>query len=175
MVAVIYGSSTLNTEYVAERIVRAFGDDTADLHNVKTADPELIVRRSSLVFVTSTWGTGDLQDDWELFFPRVQGIDMSGKTIGLVGVGDQENYPDTFCDSIRILYDFVISHGGAIVGETSTDGYNFKQSRSVLKGMFVGLVVDEDSQADKSDERISLWVERVRPRLAVSAVNSGSL
>lgn len=165
MVAVIYGSSTLNTEFVAERLVQAFGTDVAELFNVKETDPGVIVNRASLVFVTSTWGTGDLQDDWEVFLPRLNTIDMNGKTVGLVGVGDQENYPDTFCDSIRILYDFVIARGGKIVGATSTEGYTYRQSRSVLEGSFVGLVVDEDSQSDKTDERISIWVETVRPYL----------
>ena len=165
MVAVIYGSSTLNTEFVAQRLVQAFGGEVAELHNVKDLDPKTIIDRSSLVFVTSTWGTGDLQDDWEIFFPRLETINMTGKTIGLVGVGDQENYPDTFCDSIRILYDTVISRGGSVVGATSTEGYTFRQSRSVRDGRFVGLVVDEDSQSDKTDERINLWVEQVRPHL----------
>lgn len=63
MVAIIYGSSTLNTEYVAQRIAETFGSATADLHNVKDLDPGLILERSSLVCISSTWGRGDLQDD----------------------------------------------------------------------------------------------------------------
>ncbi len=165
MVAVIYGSTTLNTEFVAQRLLRAFGESVADLHNIRELDPQLIANRSSLVFVTSTWGAGDLQDDWEDFLPRLGDIDMSGKTVALVGVGDQENYPDAFCDSIRILYDFVVSRGAAVVGETGTEGYKFRFSRAVRDGMFVGLVLDEDSQSSMTDERILLWVQQVRPHL----------
>lgn len=54
MVAIIYGSSTLNTEYVAQRIAETFGSATADLHNVKDLDPGLILERSSLVCISST-------------------------------------------------------------------------------------------------------------------------
>lgn len=162
MIAVIYGSSTLNTEYSAQRIQAAFGDGVADLHNVKHVEPRLIAERDNLVLISSTWGTGDLQDDWELFFPELDSIDFTGKTVGLVGVGDQENYPDTFCDGIALLYDKVLGRGGAIVGTTSTEGYSFTRSNAVRDGVFVGLILDEDSQSDKSEERIQEWVARYR-------------
>lgn len=165
MVAVVYGSSTLNTEFVAQRVTRAFGEGQADMHNVKHADPAVVAARSSMVFISSTWGAGDLQDDWEVFLPRLENLDMTGKTVGLVGVGDQVNYPDNFCDSIAILHDFVVHRGGRIVGATSTEGYRFRYSRAVRDDMFLGLVIDEDSQADKSDERISRWVRAVREDL----------
>jgi flavodoxin I len=160
MIAVIYGSSTLNTEYSAQRIQAAFGDGSADLHNVKHLEVDLLRRRNNLVLVSSTWGTGDLQDDWELFYPHLDEVDFHGKTVGLVGLGDQENYPDTFCDGISLLYDKVMERGGRIVGSTSVEGYTYTRSRAVRNGRFVGLILDEDSQADQSDDRIRQWVQR---------------
>ncbi|MFP4151633.1 MAG: flavodoxin [Alkalispirochaeta sp.] len=162
MIAVIYGSSTLNTEYSAQRIQAAFGDGVADLHNVKHLETALLQERSLFVLISSTWGTGDLQDDWELFYPHLDKVDFHGKTVGLVGLGDQENYPDTFCDGIALLYDKVIERGGTIIGTTDTEGYNFTRSKAVRDGRFVGLILDEDSQADKSDERIREWVASYR-------------
>lgn len=162
MVAVVYGSSTLNTEFVAQRLVKAFGENAAELYNVKDIHADLIRDRDFLVFVTSTWGAGDLQDDWETFFPQLNAIDFSGKTVGLVGVGDQENYPENFCDSIALLHEAVVGHGGEIVGYTAAEGYSFKQSRALRGKQFVGLVLDEDNQADRTDERIRDWVATVR-------------
>lgn len=170
MVAVIFGSSTLNTEFVAQRVARVFGEAVADLHNVKTVTPDILSERRSLVFVTSTWGAGDLQDDWEAFLPQLEQMDFHGKTVGLVGVGDQENYPDTFCDSIALLYEIVIARGATVVGATSTDGYTFNHSRSARDETFVGLVLDEDNQADRSDQRIRAWVRDVRPGLVGTGV-----
>ncbi|HKK49608.1 MAG TPA: flavodoxin [Alkalispirochaeta sp.] len=161
MVTIIYGSSTLNTEYVSQRLAAAFGPDRAELFNVSTIASDLIRERRSLVFVSSTWGVGDLQDDWEAFFPQVEDIDFSDKTVALVGVGDQENYPETFCDSIAILYDAVTDRGGTIVGWTDTDDYTFTSSRAVRDGRFIGLVIDEDNQADRTDNRIREWVKHV--------------
>ena len=166
MVAIIYGSSTMNTEYVSQRLAAAFGSDQETLYNVKGIDPAVIEQSRNIVFVTSTWGAGDLQDDWEEFFPRLEEMDFSGKVIGLVGVGDQENYPDTFCDGISHLYEVVVRRGGRVVGPTNTEGYNFKQSRSVKDGDFVGLVIDEDNQADRTDERIRDWVAAVSGEFA---------
>jgi flavodoxin I len=166
MVAIIYGSSTLNTEFVSQRLAAAFGADRAELFNVSSITPDLIRDREFLVFVSSTWGVGDLQDDWEAFFPEVEPLDFSGKTVGLVGVGDQENYPDTFCDSIAILYDTVTKRGGSVVGWTDTEGYSFSSSRAVRDGRFIGLIVDEDNQADRTDDRIREWVKQVAPALS---------
>lgn len=166
MVAIIYGSSTLNTEYVSQRLAAAFGPERAELFNVSTITPELIKERNDLIFVSSTWGVGDLQDDWEAFFPNVEGMDFSGKRVGLVGVGDQENYPETFCDSIAILYDTVMQHGGTIVGGTDTEGYTFTSSRAVRDGRFIGLILDEDNQADRTDERIREWVKQNSPEFS---------
>ncbi len=165
MVAIIYGSSTLNTEYVSQRLAAAFGPDRAELFNVSTISPGLIKDRGSLVFVSSTWGVGDLQDDWEAFLPQVETLDFSGKTVALVGVGDQDNYPETFCDSIAILYDMVIGQGGTIVGWTDTEGYSFTSSRAVRDGRFIGLIIDEDNQADRTNDRIREWVKQVAPTL----------
>ncbi len=166
MIAVIFGSSTMNTEFAAQRVVRAFGSDTADLHDVKTISSSLIERRRSMVFITSTWGAGDLQDDWEAFFPQLQQMDLTGKIFALVGLGDQENYPDSFCDSIALLNQCILQQGGIVVGETSTEGYNFKHSRAARDHTFVGLVLDEDNQADLTDTRIRDWVSTVRPLLS---------
>ncbi len=166
MVAIVYGSSTLNTQFVAERLLAAFGSAVAELYNVTDVSVELLQRYDGLVFVSSTWGSGELQDDWERFFPRLDTLDLSDTPVGLVGVGDQENYPEQFCDSIRLLHDKVIERGGRVVGSTSTDGYSFKTSRSVEKGRFIGLVIDEDNQADRTDERIRDWVRGVAPELA---------
>lgn len=165
MIAVIYGSSTLNTEFAAQRLTQAFGTDAADLHNVREVDPEILVNRRAQVLVTSTWGAGDLQDDWEAFLPTFEEIDYSNKVVGLVGLGDQENYPEAFCDSIFHLYERVLRQGARVVGATSTEGYTFSQSKAVRGTQFIGLVLDEDNQADLSDGRIRGWVQQVRAQL----------
>ena len=49
-----------------------------------------------------------------------------------------------------------------MVGKTSTDGYSFNDSRAVVDGEFVGLVIDENNQSELTDERIKTWIEMVK-------------
>ena len=68
-IGIFYGSSTGNTEAAAEQLQKEFGADNArifDVSDVKASDLE---GYSNLIFGSSTWGIGDLQDDFEGFLP----------------------------------------------------------------------------------------------------------
>lgn len=162
-VGIVYGSSTGNTRDVAVKLHAILG---GDLHDVTEIDAETIGRYDKLVFATSTWGAGDLQDDWEAFLPTLDAIDFAGKRVGILGLGDQEHYPDIFADAMAILADKVEERGGRIVGLTATDGYTYERSRAVRKGRFLGLAVDEDSQSGRTDERLHGWAEQLRREFA---------
>lgn len=56
--------------------------------------------------------------------------------------------------------------GANIVGAVSTDGYTFDESEAVKDGKFVGLALDADNESDKTEERISNWVEQIRSDFA---------
>ena len=49
-----------------------------------------------------------------------------------------------------------------IVGAVSTDGYDFEESDAVVDGKFVGLPLDEDNEADKTEDRLSAWVSELK-------------
>ena len=161
-IGIFYGSSTGNTRDVSEKLQNAFGVETADLHNIADTEIETLTRYKNLVFAVSTWGAGDLQDDWEDFFPNLDSVDFTGKKVAVMCLGDQENYPDAFADAMVILTDKIAELGGTVVGETSVEGYSFDVSKSARNGKFAGLVIDEDSQSDKTDQRIGKWVDRLR-------------
>jgi flavodoxin I len=157
-IGIFYGSSTGNTKDVSVKLQEALG---GDLHNITDVDADAIAGYDSLVFATSTWGAGDLQDDWEDFFPNLDEIDFSGKKVAIMGLGDQDNYGDTFVDGMQILADKVEELGGEIVGHTSTEGYEYDNSEAEKDGRFIGLVIDEDNQSDLTDERIRNWVAQL--------------
>ena len=134
----------------------------ADLISV-SADAVKKVQDYDIVLLgSSTWGLGDLQDDWEGLLDDLGSADLSGKKVGFFGTGDQDGYPDTFVDAIGLLYEAVAGSGADFIGATDTDGYNFDESKAVKDGKFVGLVIDEDNQSDASDERIDNWVSAVK-------------
>ena len=162
-IGIIFGSSTGNTKDVTLQLQEAVG---GEIHDVADVDVSTFESYRFLVLVTSTWGMGELQDDWEEFLPSLDSIDLSGKKIAIVGLGDQVNYSDMFCDSMLILADKVVERGAVLVGGTPVDGYSFDNSRAVKDGRFVGLAIDEDSQSDKTAGRIREWAADLKREFA---------
>ncbi|MFW5689641.1 MAG: flavodoxin [Spirochaetota bacterium] len=164
-IGIFFGSSTGNTEDAAKRIAQAFGGD-AEATEISSTTEDDILGFDKIIFGASTWGTGDLQDDFEDFMGTLEGMDFSGKKVAVFGLGDQENYPDTFVDAIGIIAKAVQGAGGTIVGKVSTDGYTFDSSEAEDGGKFLGLPLDEDNQADQSQDRIAAWVSQLKQEFA---------
>lgn len=163
-IGIFYGSSTGHTEKVAELIKNAFGDDAVTI-NVDDATEKDLSKFQNLVFGTPTWDIGSMQDDWEDFIDTVKKADLKKKKVALFGLGDQENYPDSFADGIGVLYD-EIAKKTTVVGHWPTEGYTFDESDAVKDGKFVGLIIDEDNQPKLTEERVKKWVEALKKEFA---------
>lgn len=161
-IAIFYGSSTGNTKSVAHSIADKLSGFDVHLADISNAAAEHLTEFSCLIFGTSTWGYGDIQDDWESFLPKLKKVDLKGKSVALFGLGDGEAYPDTFVDGIADIYDAVLKGGAQVVGQVSTDGYNFSESRAVKGGVFVGLPLDEDNQSNLTNQRLEVWVGELK-------------
>jgi flavodoxin I len=159
-VGIFYGSTSGTTRKIAEKIKKALGKE-AHLHNIHESDVKAIAQYENLVFGTSAWGIGDMQDDWEHFIDNLNEIDFKGKKVALFGLGDQEEYPDSFVDGLGTMY-CRLPDKSVVVGEWPKDGYNFYFSLAEKDGKFVGLVLDEHHQADLSDDRIQKWVKDLK-------------
>lgn len=157
--AVFYGSSTGNTETAANAIAEKLGAEVFDVAESTGAE---LGNYTNLVFGASTWGIGDLQDDWEGFIADVENADLSGKNIAIFGCGDAGGYADSFVDAIGKIYNAVKDKGCKVVGFVSTDGYDYDFSEAEVDGQFVGLPLDEDNESDMTDERIDAWVEKLK-------------
>lgn len=154
-VTVVYGSESGTTEKIARRIA---GPLAARLVSVGRASPADFEGCDLLVLGAPTYGLGDLSSDWEIGIDRLRAANLDGKRVALFGTGDQMTYPDSFVDAMGTLYDEVTARGARVVGETGTDGYDFIASRAVRDGRFVGLALDEDNQAGKTEARIADWL-----------------
>jgi len=161
-IGIFYGSSTGNTEDAAKQIQLAFGKDFAQIFDVANAKASDIEQFTNIIFGASTWGYGDLQDDFEEFMTEINSANLEGKRIAIFGFGDQETYPDTFVDAIGLIYEAIINKGCEIVGKISTDGYEYDESMAEVDGQFVGLPLDEENQSDLTNDRISSWVEQLK-------------
>ncbi len=159
-IAIVFGSTGGSTQFVARKIKRLVGAD-ADIFNVAEIVPSDLEDYSQLILGTSTWGLGELQDDWEAFLPDFAQLDLKGKTIALFGLGDCESYPDSFVDAMGIIYEELKTKECTLVGSVDTDDYNFDESIAVVDGKFVGLPIDEDNESDKTDARLESWLKQI--------------
>lgn len=160
---IIYGTSTGTCEDLASRIGAKLGVD--NIINVTDLDENVIAENDNLILGTSTWGAGEMQDDWYDGIKVIKSADLSGKTVALFGCGDSGSYPDTFVGGMAEIYNAVKTTGANVIGAVSTEGYTFDDSESVVDGKFVGLALDEVNEDDKTDERINAWVEEIQPNL----------
>jgi flavodoxin I len=163
-IAIFYGSESGNTETVAHIISKKLDGLDVHLANIaNTSDVKLLEDFDFLILGTSTWGLGDLQDDWERFMPKLKNADLNGKTVALFGLGDSDAYPDTFVDGMADLYEVVTQGGARVVGQVPVDNYNFDSSRAVIDDQFMGLPLDEDNESDLTEKRISDWLADIKP------------
>ena len=159
---VIYGSSTGTCEAIAEKIASKLGCEAV---NVQDLTADIITNHQNLILGTSTWGAGELQDDWYDGLKTLQSSDLKGKTIAIFGCGDCATYSDTFVGGMGELYNGIKDSGAHFIGSVATDGYTFDDSEAVINGKFIGLPLDDINEDDKTDIRIETWLAQVSPNL----------
>ncbi|MCQ2251466.1 MAG: flavodoxin [Bacteroidales bacterium] len=157
---IIYGSTTGNTATAAETLAKRL--DGAEVKEVSSASAADLLENDNIFLGTSTWGCGELQDDFQSFVGTIKSANLAGKNVALFGVGDQFSYSDTYCNGMGELYEAAKAAGANIIGATSTDGYSFDESSAVVDGNFVGLALDYDNQSDKSEARIDAWINNIK-------------
>ncbi len=159
---VIFGSSTGTCEAIAEKIAEKLGCEAL---NVQDLTADVINENQNLILGTSTWGAGELQDDWYDGVNTLKSADLKGKSSARCGCCDAESYGDTFGGGMGELYDAVKDSGATIVGSVDPSDYTFDDSAAVVDGKFVGLPLDDVNEDDKTDGRIDAWVAQITPNL----------
>jgi flavodoxin I len=161
--AIFFASSTGNSEEIANKISMELNKiEVFDLAGTKI---DKMNEYDKLILGGSTWGDGELNDDWEDVWGDFSKIDLSNKTIALFGLGDQESYSDEFCSAMGIIYEQVANSKAKIIGFTSSEGYYHDASKAQLNNQFVGLALDEDNQSDLTDKRIKDWANSIREEI----------
>lgn len=156
-IGIFYGSTTGHTQEIVEVIAEKL---SADIIDVSKASKDDLKSYTNLILASSTYGDGDLQTDWEDFASSLNEDDFDGKIVAIVGLGDQDSYSDTFCDSIGILAN--LAKKATLIGKTKNNGYEFEESKSINGDEFLGLALDEDNQSDLTAQRIDNWIEDIK-------------
>ncbi|MGB1041915.1 MAG: flavodoxin [Tenacibaculum sp.] len=163
-IALIYGSDTGMTEEIVSTIVDDWEASEIDVIEVFNVTKNDFKKYDKIIIGLSTWYDGDLQSDWEDYFDKeFKEIDFTGKTIALFGLGDQYGYGEYFIDGVGILAKVILENGGKIIGNWSTNGYDFEVSKAKIEDndFFYGLALDEDNEPELTPERLKNWLTQI--------------
>lgn len=142
-VLIVYGSTTGNTEMVAEQLMDCLADADPVLQDIADTKPEDLTEYDFLVIGSSTWDDGLLQQDFRDFVGDGLDIDLSGKKMAIFGLGDTM-YPD-FCESANILEESFTDLGGKIVVDS--------------------MRIDGFPDEPENEEKVEAWCEQVKAQL----------
>lgn len=160
-IGIFYGSTTGTTRRIAGKIAECLGVADADVHDVAKTAPSKVGDYDVLIFGASTWGPGDLQEDMDTFLNGVMNLDFRDKEVAIFGCGD-ETMSESFCNSVGEIYHKLHDTHAQFVGPFNNDGYVYRHSDSDVKGMIVGLCIDENNHPEETDARVKAWCDEIK-------------
>ena len=161
-IGIFYSTTSGTTLAAARQIGEHLKPFEVDIHDISIVSTGLMTNYDVLILGAPTMGLGELSDEWEPWLETITEAQVAGKKVALFGLGDQEGYDDSFVDALGIIYDRIVDLGAIVIGEWPTDGYAYDHSKAERDGKFVGLVIDDDTQAELTDSRISRWVSSLK-------------
>lgn len=115
-VSIIFGSTTGNTERVAEIIKDNMSECVVTVSNVCNVEDEMIESADTILLGASTWGYGEIQDDFLEYYESMSSKELSGKDVGVFGCGDSEGFPDVFCKAVDLIVEKASECGANVIG-----------------------------------------------------------
>jgi flavodoxin I len=167
-IGIFFGPLKGSVNRVAEKVKAALGEQNVEMISVNGASVSDLEKYDRIIFGISTvgketWDSNYSNTDWSKFFPNISKVDFSGKTVAIFGLGDHITYSSYFVNAVGVLAKELLKKGATIVGKVDPSGYEFDDSDAIIDGMFIGLPIDEDFQPELTDERVSNWVNSIKP------------
>ena len=141
---IVYGSTTGTTEELSRIVKKEIGEAGLNViaKNVSDAIPEELNDYEIIVLGCSTWGDGELQDDFIAFEEKLRGMSLKDKKCVVFGPGESM-YPQ-FCRAVDILEETLKQSGAYLVKK--------------------GIKIDVSSADYRSD--VQIWAKSVAMELS---------
>ncbi len=165
-VGIYFATTTGKTEDIAERLhgMLSGADAPKDLADI--SDVSEFTSLDGIICGIPTWNTGADSERsgtaWDSMLEDIGALNLSGKKVAIFGLGDSSTYTENFCDAMEELHSYFKKAGATMVGYVSKDNYTFEESKSCIGNSFCGLPLDEDSESDMTDERLSNWSSQLK-------------
>lgn len=141
-ITIVYGSTTGSTQSAAGIISDALASKGAkvSVHDVSSVDDSVVDNTDLVLLGASTWGEGDIQDDFLDFYEAMSKDRFANKKIAVFGCGDSAMFPHVFCEAVTLIEDKALSCGADVIVEgLKIDGMvgdNEDQITEWAKGLF---------------------------------------
>lgn len=167
-IGLFFGPQKGSVHRVAEKVKAALGDQNVEMISVNDAQASDLEKYDLMIFGISTvgketWDSDYSNTDWSKFFPNISKIDFTGKTVAIFGLGDHITYSSYFVNAMGVLAKDLLKKNATIVGKVDPSGYEFDDSEAIFDGMFIGLPIDEDFESELTDDRVTNWVNSIKP------------
>jgi len=164
---IFYGPEKGSVDRVAHIVAKEFGEGNVDLISVKDKDPKLMEQYDKIVLGVSTlgmsnWNSEIGKSDWDTFSGNLENVNLQGKDVAVFSLGDSVTYSEHFVDALGWMYDKLKPLGANLVGFVDSGDYEFEGSEGFRDGKFVGLPVDEDTEPERTEERVKSWVSMLK-------------
>lgn len=163
-VGLIYGSKGGKTEEAAQIIGAKAGLSHKNIDDMK--DASALAAYDGLIVGAPTWNTGAADHlsgtHWDDLIENIRSMSLSGKPVAVFGTGDSVGYGEYFCDDIEELHSAFAEAGAKMLGYTDASGYQHSKSKGQVGDKFLGLPLDQDNESDKTDDRVTKWVEQLK-------------
>ncbi|MBE3021361.1 flavodoxin domain-containing protein [Campylobacter sp. 7477a] len=158
-VAIFYATGKGDTKKACEYLGGKLNAKVLPVNEVTKA---VFEEQDILILASSSYGFGELHDDWKNKLSELKEANLKGKKVAIVAVGNQERHADSFVSGV---VDFLPCIKDAIlIGQSELDGYKFDSSSAFINGKFIGLALD--TKGDKEYEaRIDKWVIALKEQI----------
>jgi len=167
-IGLFYAPAKGHTEKIAKQIADKIGNDKVELILVdeKTTISELD-NFDKLIFGISTvgresWDAEYTKIGWDFYMQKLEKANLKGKTFALFGLGNHILYAQYFVDAMGFLGKVVMDNGGKLIGFVDKSNYEFKHSEAIIDDKFIGLPIDEDTQEELTEKRITGWLSNIK-------------
>lgn len=160
MIGIFYATGKGDTQKACEYLAQKLGAKVGAVKDVKEASE--FEGFDLLILASSSYGFGELHDDWKVKLPLLKEANLKGKKVAIVAVGNQERHGDNFCGAAVEFLPFI--KGAVLLGASEKDGYKFDYSSAFINGKFIGLALD--TKGDKEyEKRIDKWVGEIKAQI----------
>lgn len=168
-IGIFVGTAGGTSRKISDALAEAFGVDEDDVIDMEEDFDELeqLEEYDILFLGSSTWGQGDLHHAWvdPMFEFDNEEMNMGGKKVAFFGAGDCVKHGEHFVSALGKLHNSFVKAGAEPFGAVSKEGYSYEFSLAEINGKLCGLGIDEHNESDKTEARISNWIEQVKSEL----------